>query len=181
MSVGARALQSFAQGKDKQYRALRTVRGRRRGWPNDKGPVAMRLGHAIEVGSANYRTHEACCSHGRTCTPRRMLPWCGAKRAWRASTRLRLARRGRHFDRLQLMRRLWTRPRRRARPGDWIGLGVGVGRTVALGCGCRSHYRCRTSRSGVGVGVPPAGAWIATVIGDPVLKKSTVAFAVCGG
>ena len=41
------ALQSFAQGKDKQYRALWTVRSRCRGWPNDKGPVAMRLGHAI--------------------------------------------------------------------------------------------------------------------------------------
>jgi len=34
---------------------------------------------------------------------------------------------------------------------------------------------------GVGVGVPPAGAWIATIIGDPVLKKPTVALVVCGG
>jgi hypothetical protein len=25
------------------------------------------------------------------------------------------------------------------------------------------------------------GAWISTVIGEPVLKKSTVALAVCGG
>lgn len=34
---------------------------------------------------------------------------------------------------------------------------------------------------GVGVGVPPAGACIATIIGDPVLKNPTVALAVCGG
>ena len=34
---------------------------------------------------------------------------------------------------------------------------------------------------GVGVGVPPAGAWIATVMGEPVLKKPTVALAACGG
>ena len=34
---------------------------------------------------------------------------------------------------------------------------------------------------GVGVGPPPDGPWIATVIGDPVLKKPTVAFVVCGG
>ena len=25
----------------------------------------MRLGHAIGIRFANYRTHEACCSHGR--------------------------------------------------------------------------------------------------------------------
>ena len=34
---------------------------------------------------------------------------------------------------------------------------------------------------GVGVGVPPAGAWIATIIGEPVLKNPTVALAACGG
>jgi len=34
---------------------------------------------------------------------------------------------------------------------------------------------------GVGVGVPPAGAWIATIIGAPVLKNPTVALAACGG
>ena len=34
---------------------------------------------------------------------------------------------------------------------------------------------------GVGVGVPPAGAWIATIIGEPVLKNPTVAVVVCGG
>jgi hypothetical protein len=54
-----------------------------------------------------------------------------------------------------------------------IGLvrGVGVGRGVVVGVGV-----------GVGVGVPPpAGAWIATVIGGPVLKKSTAASVACGG
>jgi hypothetical protein len=55
--------------------------------------------------------------------------------------------------------------------GDAVGLGVGVGRGVAVGVAVA-----------VGVGVaPPAGAWIATVIGDPVLKKPTVALALCGG
>ena len=35
---------------------------------------------------------------------------------------------------------------------------------------------------GVGVGVVGTlGAWIATGMGDPVLKKPTVAFSVCGG
>ena len=34
---------------------------------------------------------------------------------------------------------------------------------------------------GVGVGVPPAGAWIVTIIGEPVLKNPTVALAACGG
>jgi len=34
---------------------------------------------------------------------------------------------------------------------------------------------------GVGVGVPPAGAWIATIIGEPVLKNPTVAVVACGG
>lgn len=50
-----------------------------------------------------------------------------------------------------------------------LARGVGVGRGVAVGVG-------------VGVGVPPwTGAWIATGIGAPVLKKSTVAFVACGG
>jgi hypothetical protein len=60
-----------------------------------------------------------------------------------------------------------------------IGLvrGVGVGRGVAVGVGVGVAVGV-----GVGVGVPPpAGAWTATVIGDPVLKKSTVAFVACGG
>ena len=51
-----------------------------------------------------------------------------------------------------------------------MGLGDGVGLGVAVGVGV-----------GVGVGVPPAGAWIATIIGEPVLKKPTVALADCGG
>src|SRR5262249_28063885 len=37
---------------------------------------------------------------------------------------------------------------------------------------------------GVGVGVPPPpspGTWIPTVMGDPVLKKPTVALPLCGG
>ena len=58
--------------------------------------------------------------------------------------------------------------------GDAVGLGDGVGRGVAVGVAVAV---------GVGVGVPPppAGAWIATIIGDPVLKNPTVALAACGG
>ena len=53
--------------------------------------------------------------------------------------------------------------------GGGLDLGVGVGRGVTVGVG-------------VGVGVaPPAGAWIATIIGEPVLKKPIVALAACGG
>jgi hypothetical protein len=54
-----------------------------------------------------------------------------------------------------------------------VGVAVGVGVTVGLGVAV-----------GVGVGVPPPpppGTWISTVIGEPVLKKPTVALAVCGG
>lgn len=51
--------------------------------------------------------------------------------------------------------------------GLGVEVGVGVGVAVAVG---------------VGVGVAlAAGAWIATVIGDPVLKKPIVALALCGG
>ena len=61
--------------------------------------------------------------------------------------------------------------------GTGVLLGVGVGRTVAVGVGLGV-----TVGVGVGVGVPPpTGPWIATVIGDPVLKKSTVALVACGG
>ena len=50
-----------------------------------------------------------------------------------------------------------------------MGLGVAVAVAVAVAVG-------------VAVGVPPpAGAWIATIIGEPVLKKPTVALVVCGG
>ena len=55
--------------------------------------------------------------------------------------------------------------------GRGVAVGVGVGVTIGVGVGV-----------GGGVGVPPpAGPWIATVIGDPVLKKSTVALVACGG
>jgi hypothetical protein len=47
-----------------------------------------------------------------------------------------------------------------------VGVGVGVGVAVA---------------GGVGLGVLPCGAWISTVIGEPVLKNPTVALTVCGG
>jgi hypothetical protein len=61
--------------------------------------------------------------------------------------------------------------------GRGVGVGVAVGVAVGLGLGVAVGV-------GVGVGVPPPlwpGAWIATVIGEPVLKKLTVASAVCGG
>src|SRR5437016_5274097 len=60
-------------------------------------------------------------------------------------------------------------------PGVGVGVEAGVG--VAVGVGVTV---------GVGVGVTPVhtsgtGPWIATVIGVPVLRKPTVAFAACGG
>lgn len=59
--------------------------------------------------------------------------------------------------------------------GIGLDLGVGVGRGVGVAVGVAVGL-------GVGVGEPPCtGAWIATVIGDPVLKKSTVAVAAWGG
>ena len=54
--------------------------------------------------------------------------------------------------------------------GVGVGLGVAVGVAVAVAVAV-----------GVGVGVPPAGAWIATIMGEPVLKNPTVAVAACGG
>ena len=57
--------------------------------------------------------------------------------------------------------------------GVAVGVGVAVAVAVAVGVGLDV---------GVGVGVPPdPGTWIATMIGEPVLKKPTVAFALCGG
>lgn len=58
-------------------------------------------------------------------------------------------------------------------------LGVGVGRGVGVAVGVGVTW----PGVGVGVGVttPPLGAWISTVMGAPVLKKPTVALAVCGG
>ena len=67
--------------------------------------------------------------------------------------------------------------------GIGFGLGVGVGRTVAVGVAVGVALGVGvTVGVGVGVGVgPPCGAWISTVIGGPVLKKSTVASLLCGG
>ena len=59
-----------------------------------------------------------------------------------------------------------------------MGLGVAVAVPVAVAVGVAVADGVAV---GVGVGVPPAGAWIATIIGDPVLKKPTVALVVCGG
>jgi len=56
--------------------------------------------------------------------------------------------------------------------GVTVGLGVAVG--LALGVGLAVGV-------GVGVTTPPLGAWISTVIGEPVLKKPTIALVVCGG
>ncbi len=58
-------------------------------------------------------------------------------------------------------------------------LGVGVGRGVAVGVVLGVAVAVGV---GVGVGVaPPPGAWIATIIGEPVLKKPTIELALCGG
>ena len=58
--------------------------------------------------------------------------------------------------------------------GDGVGLGVAVGVAVDVAVAVGVAV-------GVGVGVPPAGAWIATIIGEPVLKNPTMALATCGG
>ena len=62
-------------------------------------------------------------------------------------------------------------------------LGVGVGRGVAVGVPLGVAVAVAVAVGvDVGVGVaPPAGAWIATIIGEPVLKKPTVALKLCGG
>jgi hypothetical protein len=60
-----------------------------------------------------------------------------------------------------------------------VAVGVAVAVAVAVGVGVGVNVAVAV---GVGEGVPfPVGAWIATVIGEPVLKKSTVALALCGG
>jgi len=58
------------------------------------------------------------------------------------------------------------------------GVTVGVGVVVEVGVGVVDGLAV-----GVGVGVASAktGAWITTGIGDPVLKKPTVAVVICGG
>jgi hypothetical protein len=59
-----------------------------------------------------------------------------------------------------------------------VGVGVGVDVDVGVGVGVTDGLAV-----GVGVGVASArtGAWINTGIGDPVLKKPTVALVMCGG
>jgi hypothetical protein len=65
--------------------------------------------------------------------------------------------------------------------GGVLDLGVGVGRGVAVGVVLAVAVGVAVG-VGVGVGVaPPEGAWIATIIGEPVLKKSIVALPACGG
>jgi len=70
--------------------------------------------------------------------------------------------------------------------GDAIGLGDGVGLGVVVGVAVDVAVAVAVGVAvavavGVGVGVPPAGAWIATIIGEPVLKNPTVALTDCGG
>ena len=62
--------------------------------------------------------------------------------------------------------------------GEGVGLGVAVGVAVAVAVGVAVAIGLAV---GVGVSVPPAGAWIATIMGAPVLKNPTVALAACGG
>src|SRR4029077_2486178 len=66
--------------------------------------------------------------------------------------------------------------------GIGFGRGEGGGRTVAVGVAAGVGVGVGLT-VGVGVGVPPPppGAWISTVIGEPVLKKPTVALTVAGG
>ena len=69
--------------------------------------------------------------------------------------------------------------------GVGVGVAVGVAVAVAVAVGVGVEVAVAVAVAvGVGVGVPPPpdpGAWIPTVIGDPVLKKPTVALALCGG
>jgi hypothetical protein len=73
-----------------------------------------------------------------------------------------------------------------------VGLGLGVGVAVGVEVGVEVGVAVAVAVAvgvdvglavGVGLGVPPPppGAWIPTVMGDPVLKKPTVALALCGG
>jgi hypothetical protein len=67
--------------------------------------------------------------------------------------------------------------------GGGLNLGVGVGRGVAVGVVLAVAVGVAVGVGvGVGVGVaPPPGAWIATVIGEPALRKPIVALTACGG
>ena len=64
-----------------------------------------------------------------------------------------------------------------------VGLGLGVGVAVGVEVGVDVGVEVAVAVGvGVGVGVPPPpGAWSPTIIGEPVLKKPTVALALCGG
>jgi hypothetical protein len=57
-----------------------------------------------------------------------------------------------------------------------VGVAVAVDVAVAVAVGVGVELAV-----GVGVGVPPVGPWIAAIIGEPVLKKPTVALELCGG
>jgi hypothetical protein len=71
--------------------------------------------------------------------------------------------------------------------GVEVGVGVGVAVAVAVAVGVAVAVAVGVAVTlavavAVGVGVPPPpGAWISTMVGDPVLKKPTVALALCGG
>jgi len=67
--------------------------------------------------------------------------------------------------------------------GVGVGVAVAVAVAVAVGVGVDVGVSVADGLAvGVGVGVASArtGAWITTDIGDPVLKKPTVALVVCG-
>ena len=57
-----------------------------------------------------------------------------------------------------------------------VGVVVGVAVAVAVAVGVAVAVAV-----GVGVTAPPPGAWIATIMGEPVLKNPTVAVPPCGG
>ena len=59
-----------------------------------------------------------------------------------------------------------------------VDVGVAVGDDVAVAVAVGVGVELAV---GVGVGVPPAGPWIAAIIGEPVLKNPTVALELCGG
>ena len=63
-------------------------------------------------------------------------------------------------------------------------LAIAAAATLAvgmIGTPQTAEARCNGCAVGAGVGVASGlGAWIPTVIGDPVLKKPSVALALCG-
>jgi len=62
--------------------------------------------------------------------------------------------------------------------GLGVDVGVAVGDDVAVAVAVGVGVELAV---GVGVGVPPAGPWIAAIMGEPALKKPTVALELCGG